>query len=113
VGLANGFFLGTLLLNIIADSLKRHDPHATDEISTVPEIRFPIKLCNMALEAVSRKPMISGLINKKSRFDELSKPALSNCMKLANAYIFGSFGFAATPSLPRFFLSRGLYSVST
>ena len=57
MGLANGFFLGTLFVDIIADSLKRHYPYATDEISTVPEIRFPIKLCNMALEMA---PYLSG-----------------------------------------------------
>ena len=48
VGLASVFFLGTLFLNIIADSLKRHYPYATDEISTVPEI----KLCNMVFDMV-------------------------------------------------------------
>ncbi len=53
MGPASVFFLGTLLLNIIADSLKRHYRHTTDEISTVPEM----KLCNMAFEMV---PHLSG-----------------------------------------------------
>ena len=72
MGLANGFFLGTLLLDIIADSLKRHYPYATDEISTVPEIRFPIKLCNMALEMV---PHLSG----SCRFQIINQPRYIQC----------------------------------
>ena len=72
VGLANGFFLGTLFLDIIADSLKRHYPYATDEISTVPEIRFPIKLCNMALEMV---PHLSG----SCRFQIINQPRYIEC----------------------------------
>ncbi len=70
--LANGFFLGTLLVDIIADSLKRHYPYATDEISTVPEIRFAIKLCNMALEMV---PHLSG----SCRFQIINQPRYIQC----------------------------------